>query len=100
MWEYGAMQSFRLSKAVGDRSPNLAIRDKEWKLLVNADGQGAELYDLSTDLSESTISLKIIRGGARLQRKTYSSGVNHALIASGTLLGADRRYFLWHGTCM
>jgi arylsulfatase A-like enzyme len=54
MWEYGRnVNFFGYPKQPGDRSPNLAIRNKEWKLLVNADGQGAELYDLSTDPSES-----------------------------------------------
>jgi arylsulfatase A-like enzyme len=54
MWEYGRnAKFFGYPKQPGDRSPNLAIRDKEWKLLVNTDGQGAELYDLSVDPSES-----------------------------------------------
>jgi uncharacterized sulfatase len=30
----------------------LAIRDGNWKLLCNADGQGDELYDLSVDPKE------------------------------------------------
>ncbi len=37
----------------GDRSSHFAVRDGCWKLLVNADGTGAELYDLSTDPAES-----------------------------------------------
>ncbi|MDE2508381.1 MAG: hypothetical protein KGM43_14305 [Planctomycetota bacterium] len=37
----------------GGRSPNLAVHDGRWKLLVNADGTGAELYDLSADPAES-----------------------------------------------
>jgi uncharacterized sulfatase len=29
------------------------MRDGPWKLLVNADGSGAELYDVITDRAES-----------------------------------------------
>jgi hypothetical protein len=32
-----------------DRSPNLAIRDGRWNLLLNGDEKGVELYDLSKD---------------------------------------------------
>ena len=35
------------------RSPNVAIRDGDWKLLINADGTGAELYNLANDRNES-----------------------------------------------
>ena len=35
------------------RSPNVAVRDGDWKLLVNADGTGAELYDLADDPKEA-----------------------------------------------
>lgn len=33
--------------------PDLAIRDGDWKLLIEADGTRPELYDLATDISES-----------------------------------------------
>jgi uncharacterized sulfatase len=36
------------------RFPDLAARDGDWKLLVNEDGTGAQLYDLSTDPTERT----------------------------------------------
>ena len=29
------------------------MRDDKWKLLVNADGTGAELYDLASDPNEA-----------------------------------------------
>jgi arylsulfatase A-like enzyme len=53
-WEYG-----RNNKSFGyppkaNRSPNVAVRDGNWKLLVNADGTGTELYDLATDRNETT----------------------------------------------
>jgi hypothetical protein len=32
----------------------VAVREGKWKLLVNADGRGAELYDLDADPREAT----------------------------------------------
>jgi arylsulfatase A-like enzyme len=53
VWEYGRnAKSFAYPKQPRDRSPNLAIRDGRWKLLVNADGSGTELYDLAADPGE------------------------------------------------
>src|SRR5262249_16972468 len=53
-WEYGRNdQSFRYP-AGRDRSPNVAMREGRWKLLINADGAGAELYDVVADRREST----------------------------------------------
>jgi len=52
-WEYGRNEkSFAYPKDAKHRSPTLAMRDGDWKLLVNADGSGAELYDLATDRNE------------------------------------------------
>lgn len=53
-WEYGRnAKSFAYPQDAKHRSPNLAVRDGDWKLLVNADGSGAELYDLRTDPNET-----------------------------------------------
>ncbi len=53
-WEYGRNnKSFHYPQG-RDRSPNLAVREGNWKLLVNTDGTGAELYDLATDPKETT----------------------------------------------
>jgi arylsulfatase A-like enzyme len=53
-WEYGRnATSFAYPGPKGDRSPNVAVRDGKWKLLVNADGTGAELYDLAADPNEA-----------------------------------------------
>jgi arylsulfatase A-like enzyme len=53
-WEYGRNDtSFAYPKGGGNRSPNVAVRDGNWKLLVNADGSGAELYDLAADSKET-----------------------------------------------
>lgn len=52
-WEYGRNnQSFSYPKGP-DRSPNLAIREGNWKLLMNFDGTVTELYNLETDSRET-----------------------------------------------
>ena len=53
LWEYGRQADYLFPREPGARSPNLAIRDGSWKLLVNADNTGLELYDLSTDPQET-----------------------------------------------
>ncbi|MBN9521691.1 sulfatase-like hydrolase/transferase [bacterium] len=54
-WEYGRNDTaFACPGPRGDRSPNVAVRDGAWKLLVNADGTGAELYDVAADPTEAT----------------------------------------------
>ncbi|MEZ6065995.1 MAG: sulfatase-like hydrolase/transferase [Planctomycetaceae bacterium] len=52
LWEYGRDESYLRPGLPLDQSPNLAIRDGQWKLLVNADGTRLELYDLSQSTSE------------------------------------------------
>lgn len=53
LWEYGRNpDSFNYPKGE-NRSPNLAIRDGDWKLLLQDDGSGAELYHLPDDAHES-----------------------------------------------
>jgi arylsulfatase A-like enzyme len=37
-----------------DRWPDLAVRDREWKLLLNEDGSGVRLYNVLRDPAEST----------------------------------------------
>ena len=51
-WEYGRNTNSFSYPQDKDRSPNVAVRDDKWKLLINADGSGAELYDLSEDVAE------------------------------------------------
>lgn len=52
-WEYGRNPTaFAYPQAARQRSPNVAVRDGAWKLLVNADGTGAELYDVVADRAE------------------------------------------------
>jgi arylsulfatase A-like enzyme len=52
-WEYGRNGKGFKFPAGRDRSPNVAMREGSWKLLVNADGSRAELYDLSVDPAEA-----------------------------------------------
>jgi arylsulfatase A-like enzyme len=51
-WEYGRNESFGYPGG-RNRSPNVAIRDGKWKLLINANGTEAELYDLDADRNET-----------------------------------------------
>lgn len=44
-WEFGKTKADRVS-------PHIAVRDGDWKLLVNADGSKTELYNMSTDFNE------------------------------------------------
>ena len=54
-WEYGRnATSFAYPRDAAHRSPNVAVRDGDWKLLVNADGTGAELYNVAGDSRETT----------------------------------------------
>ncbi len=53
-WEYGRDPSYLRPGLASDRSPSLAIRDGHWKLLMNADGSGEELYDFRTGFDETS----------------------------------------------
>ena len=52
LWEYGRDETFLKPGLASDQSPNLAIRDGRWKLLVNADGSRMELYDFESATDE------------------------------------------------
>ena len=64
-WEYGrkpaptaetnakGLRPFPYPGEPDSKSPNVAVRDGAWKLLVNADGTGTELYNLATDPNEA-----------------------------------------------
>jgi arylsulfatase A-like enzyme len=51
-WEYGRNDK-PVFKYGEDRSPSLAVRKDNWKLLMNPDRSKVELYDLSTDKKEA-----------------------------------------------
>jgi arylsulfatase A-like enzyme len=54
MWEYGTLQHVRIRPGLeADRSPPLAIREGDWKLLMNVEGSVKELYNLVVDEAES-----------------------------------------------
>ena len=56
-WEYGrnGSEAFGYPRETPlERSPNVAVRDGKWKLLVNADGTDVQLYDLDNDQHETT----------------------------------------------
>jgi hypothetical protein len=46
-WEFGIHLANRVS-------PHIAVREGDWKLLVNADGSNVELYNMKTDYLERT----------------------------------------------
>ena len=48
MWEW----RFRIAGHVINRSPILAVRDANWKLLVNPDRSRVELFDIPNDPME------------------------------------------------
>lgn len=53
-WEYGRNQSFGYPREYpGEISPNVAVRDGKWKLLINADGSKMELYNIVADELET-----------------------------------------------
>ncbi len=54
-WEYGRKsEAFAFPKDAANRSPFLAMREGPWKLLVDHEGQHAELYQLEIDPQETT----------------------------------------------
>lgn len=54
-WEYGRTSTVpRPGAGTGDRAPILAMRDGDFKLLVNKDGTGAQLYNVVTDPNETS----------------------------------------------
>ena len=53
-WEYGRNETFGFPREYpGQRSPNVAMREGKWKLLVNADASSTELYDIDSDPNET-----------------------------------------------
>jgi arylsulfatase A-like enzyme len=51
-WEYGRNTNSFAYPGPANRSPNVAMRDGHWKLLVSADGRSLELYNLDRDRGE------------------------------------------------
>lgn len=54
MWDFGRNEFFRSPAQPYQKSPHLAIRQGNYKLLVNSDGTGTQLFDLDKDGNETT----------------------------------------------
>jgi len=53
-WEYGRNNiAYKYPKPI-DKSPNLAVRSGQWKLLMNSDGTDVQLYNIVKDKNETT----------------------------------------------
>ena len=52
-WEYGRNDTAFKYPAANNRSPKVAVRDGDWKLLINADGSDTQLYNLAVDRNET-----------------------------------------------
>ena len=52
-WEYPRTGKNPLPGIKKNVSPNLAVRQGQWKLLINADGSDVQLYNLEQDIGES-----------------------------------------------
>ena len=67
-WEYGRNEKFFGYPKGAGRSPNVAVREGKWKLLVNADETRLELYDLLADPKEAAnVAEKNAEVAARLK---------------------------------
>jgi arylsulfatase A-like enzyme len=72
-WEYGRFGHYLKPGHPNDVSPNLSIRDGDWKLLMNFDGSEVQLYDLANDRAETTNCIaRHPRVAARLTRRLLS----------------------------
>jgi arylsulfatase A-like enzyme len=72
-WEYGRNTNAFDYPRGADRSPNVAMREGNWKLLVNADGTDLQLYDLKSDPKEVTnVAAANPEVAARLKEKALA----------------------------
>jgi arylsulfatase A-like enzyme len=72
-WEYGRNTNAFAYPRGADRSPNVAMREENWKLLLNADGTDLQLYNLKTDPKETTnVAAANPKVAARLKEKALA----------------------------
>jgi len=84
-WQYGAPHAVLKPGKAEFQSPSFAIRDGDWKLLINPDGSDARLFDLSRDLGEKrNLLAKEPRRAAELHAKiaTWAKDVGYEFDAS------------------
>jgi arylsulfatase A-like enzyme len=69
-WEYGRNDiAFKYPKG-RDKSPNLAVRSGEWKLLMNRDGSDVQLFNIIKDRNEiSNVASKYPETVSKLKSK-------------------------------
>lgn len=91
MWDFGRNQFFKKPGNANDRSPHLAIRSGNWKLLINSDGSDAQLYDIVKDKFEKNdvaqshpqvvakLSKKYVNGLRKTKTKEKSNTVKNKL---------------------
>ncbi|MGO1788246.1 MAG: sulfatase-like hydrolase/transferase [Sphingobacterium sp.] len=53
VWEYGRNNDYFSFPKGRNRSPAMALREGQWKFLMNQDGSNIELYNLSEDANEN-----------------------------------------------
>lgn len=96
-WEYGRNGTFGYPGETPDeRSPNVAIREGKWKLLVNADGSDVQLYDLDADEHETTnvadknpAVAKRLTDAALKWRKSLPGGIHQKKGVGGAEVAPD-----------
>ena len=67
-WEYGRDSTYLQPGREIDRSPSLAVRDGNWKFLIDADGSRAQLYDFRGGFDEqSNVASRYPEIAARLR---------------------------------
>lgn len=71
MWEYGRLNiPFLRPKSKNNRSPNLAMIDRNWKLLINEDGSDLQLFharDLTTESPALDVASQFPEAAAHLK---------------------------------
>jgi arylsulfatase A-like enzyme len=88
-WEYGRDESYLKPWDSFDRSPNLAVRDGRWKLLMRHEGNRLELYDLSQRTDElENVAAQHPQLGRRLAEQLLGWRVSVTEEPSGALLDA------------